>query len=407
MAYAFSTLTSAQQNYPQIEKEALAIRCGCKKLNQYIYGRPLEIETDRRPLETISKKPLGQAPPRLQRLLFDIQPYAPSIRYKRGKDLVITDLLSRYCRRTKTAEDCTQDMEVLAIVPMSQSTLEEFKEPLQHDYSLQDVLQATMNGWPNDNKMTETMKLFSPIRDELVVYEGLLFRSDKIVIPKTWHKSVLERVHDGQLGISSCLKRARESIYWPGMSEDIKRLVLSCPICESKQKKPPSEPLMMKEVPKLPWERVAIDLFDFNGKTNIAIVDSYSGFIDYSELRNASSSEVIAALKRWFSTHGIQRILESDNGACFVAREFQDFKRKWGFDHVTSSPRYPKSNGLAERAVQVVKNILKKCTEDGSDVQLALLNLRNEFHAMENWVHQHSDCSVGVQEPPFHSVRCY
>lgn len=118
-------------------------------------------------------------------------------------------------------------------------------------------------------------------------------------------------------------------------------------------------------------------LFDFNGKTNIAIVDSYSGFIDYSELRNASSSEVIAALKRWFSTHGIQRILESDNGACFVAREFQDFKRKWGFDHVTSSPRYPKSNGLAERAVQVVKNILKKCTEDGSDVQLALLNLRN------------------------------
>uniref|UniRef100_A0A6B0V714 RNA-directed DNA polymerase n=1 Tax=Ixodes ricinus TaxID=34613 RepID=A0A6B0V714_IXORI len=268
-------------------------------------------------------------------------------------------------------------MEVLAIVPMSQSTLEEFKEPLQHDYSLQDVLQATMNGWPNDNKMTETMKLFSPIRDELVVYEGLLFRSDKIVIPKTWHKSVLERVHDGQLGISSCLKRARESIYWPGMSEDIKRLVLSCPICESKQKKPPSEPLMMKEVPKLPWERVAIDLFDFNGKTNIAIVESYSGFIDNSELRNASSSEVIAALKRWFSTHGIQRILESDNGACFVAREFQDFKRKWGFDHVTSSPRYPKSNGLAERAVQVVKNILKKCTEDGSDVQLALLNLRN------------------------------
>lgn len=128
MAYASSTLTSAQENSPQIKKEALAISYGCKKSHHCHYGRPLVTETDHRSLEAISQKPLGQAPPHLQRPLFDIQPYASSIIYKKGKDLITADLLSCDCRPKDTAGDWAEDMEVLNVVPTSPSTLPRIQE---------------------------------------------------------------------------------------------------------------------------------------------------------------------------------------------------------------------------------------------------------------------------------------
>lgn len=140
---------------------------------------------------------------------------------------------------------------------------------------------------------------------------------------------------------------------------------------------------MPKAVPKLPWERAAISLLDRIGTTNIIIADSYSGFIDYQELRNASSNEVISALKRWYSTHATLRGLESHNGTCFDACKFQNLRCNWGCNYITFSPRYPKSNELAERAVQVVTNLLKKCIADISDIQLALLSLQHILHNRE------------------------
>lgn len=83
IAYASAALTTAQKNYPQIEKEATAIRYGCKKFHEYVYGKKLTIETDQKPLEIIFKKPLHMAPARLQRILFDVTQYHPVIEYKK------------------------------------------------------------------------------------------------------------------------------------------------------------------------------------------------------------------------------------------------------------------------------------------------------------------------------------
>lgn len=67
----------------------------------------------------------------------------------------------------------------------------------------------------------------------------------------------------------------------------------------------------------------------------------------------------------------------TDNAAYFTSREFQKFACKWDFCHVTSSPLYPQSNGLAERAVCSAKHLLEKCARDGTDIDAALLSLRN------------------------------
>lgn len=81
----------------------------------------------------------------------------------------------------------------------------------------------------------------------------------------------------------------------------------------------------------MPWERVAVDLFDFKGKPHIVIADSYSGYIDYTELRSSTAGGVVCAMKGWFVTHSIPRVIESDNGTCFTAREFRTFEEEWQF----------------------------------------------------------------------------
>ena len=79
------------------------------------------------------------------------------------------------------------------------------------------------------------------------------------------------------------------------------------------------------------------------------------------------SSTLIAHFKAIFARFGIPEILISDNAANYASQEFQDFLKNWDITHITSSPRYPQSNGFAERMVQTVKKL---------DPHIALLNYR-------------------------------
>ena len=82
-------------------------------------------------------------------------------------------------------------------------------------------------------------------------------------------------------------------------------------------------------------------------------------------------------MKEQFSHHGIPDVLISNNGPRFTRREFSQFATQWEFQHVTSSPYHPKSNGKAESAVKVVKNLFKKAQRDNKDPWLSLLDYRN------------------------------
>ena len=69
ISYGSRALTDTECRYAQIEKELLAVVFGLEKFNQYVYGKCVDVESDHKPLEAISKKPLCHAPPRLQRML--------------------------------------------------------------------------------------------------------------------------------------------------------------------------------------------------------------------------------------------------------------------------------------------------------------------------------------------------
>ena len=122
---------------------------------------------------------------------------------------------------------------------------------------------------------------------------------------------------------------------------------------------------------------MATDLFIFNGENYVVIVDYYSNFLEVERLKSTTSNAVIQSLKAVFARHGIPDIVMSDNGPQYSSDEFRKFALAWEFKHITTSPRYPSSNGKAESAVKICKTLLKKSQVSKSDLYLALLDHRN------------------------------
>ncbi|XP_046373936.2 uncharacterized protein K02A2.6-like [Haliotis rufescens] len=124
--------------------------------------------------------------------------------------------------------------------------------------------------------------------------------------------------------------------------------------------------------PDLPYQEVGCNLFDFQNRKYLVLVDYFSRYIDTVELNSLTTPATITAVKAIFSSHSIPTKLRSDNGPQFDSREFKDFCKSYGIQHVTSSPHFQSSNGEAERAVQTEKKLLKKF----EDKHLAPLDYR-------------------------------
>ena len=142
----------------------------------------------------------------------------------------------------------------------------------------------------------------------------------------------------------------------------IQEKIERCDIC-NKEKTNRPEPMLQSESPARPWQMVGTDLFEWNGNSYVLVVAYLSRFPELAKLESTTSSAVITHLKSIFSRHGIPEIVRSDNGPQYASEAFKQFARDYNFDHITSSPHYPQSNGEAERMVQTIKNLLKKAKD--------------------------------------------
>ena len=382
VAYASRTLTTAERAYAQIEKEMLAVTYGCKKFHPYIYGKTTNIETDHKPLEAIMKKPIGAAPPRLQRMMLQLQRYDLVVRYVPGKLMYAADTLSRaHLATTHDADpELTSDMQVHAFVtslPVSAKKKAQLQQATATDQELQSLNRQIEMGWPPKMEDVPTkIRAYWTIRDELHQAEGIFFKGRKIIIPKALQSDMLKIVHESHQGLERCKERARAVMCWPGMTKDIDQVVSQCRTCLRFRRSNIKEPLLPHALPTRPWEKLGVDIMTLKAKDYLIVENYYTKYIDVQQLRDKTSSSVINAMKYTFATHGIPEEVISDNMP-FASREMQAFANEWGFTITTTSPGYPKSNGFAERNVQTIKNLLRKTLHDGGDPYLALLNQRS------------------------------
>ena len=137
-------------------------------------------------------------------------------------------------------------------------------------------------------------------------------------------------------GISKCRKRARSSVWWPGLSKQFETLINNCSKC-NKFLNQAVEPLIPSALPSLPWQKVATDLFKWKGATYLLVIDYFSKYIEISKLDGESSQEVIQRLKSLFARHGIPQQVMSDNGPQYSSFKFSKFAKAYQFVHVAQN----------------------------------------------------------------------
>lgn len=217
------------------------------------------------------------------------------------------------------------------------------------------------------------MKQYWPIRHEIYLHNDVLFYKKRILVPDAIKNEFLEIAHKTHQSIISCKKIIQDSFYYPGVSSDIEKIVLNCTICQQYSKSNQRQPLSPHPIPSLPWEKISADFMTINQLDFLVIVDYLSKYAIVNKLTSKTASSIISSFKNVFSILGLPQEIFSDNGPPFNSFEYISFARKYNIDIKTSSPYYPKSNGMIERAIQTVKGLFKKAIQSNEDPFLAIL----------------------------------
>lgn len=124
---------------------------------------------------------------------------------------------------------------------------------------------------------------------------------------------------------------------------------------------PSTAPLHPWEWPEKPWTRLHVDYAGpFLGKMSLVLIDSHSKWMDVYLMNTSTLYATIEKLQHSFSVMELPQTLFSDNATCLTSTEFTSFMKQNGIQHVTSAPFHPSLNGLAERAVQTLKEGMRK-----------------------------------------------
>ena len=365
LAFTSHSLTQAEKNYAQLDKEGLAIIVGIIRFHQYIYGRNFTIYSDHKPLQHIfnETKPIPTMPSaRIQRWALILNAYNYTIVYKPGSDFPNADLLSRLPlpevpKETLIPSEIHLLFHKLSYTPLTSKPI---KIWTAQDPVLLKVLDLVLTG-ANLASGTDNLKPFLHRREELSLQDGYLLWGNRVIIPTRARNDILEELHEGHPGVSRMKSIAKGIAWWPGIDHEIEAHVKACPECQQNQKGLASASLHPWEWPSRPWSRLHIDYAGpFLGNMFLVVVDAHSKWMEIEMVPTATSRYTITKLGAMFATHGLPQLIVSDNGTAFTSQEFRDFLRQNGIRHTTTAPYHPASNGLAERCVQTFKRAMKK-----------------------------------------------
>lgn len=156
---------------------------------------------------------LDQCPLRLQRLKLRMAQYSYQVRYVPGKEQTVADALSRYPVEKKDesitdAIDAYVKMLTIAGLPVSDARFVELRDATQEDPELSLLLQYLQTTWPHNRGMVrQEVRSYWYSRHNLSSLDGLVLRGNQIFIPKQLRKEMLQRAHEGHLGLAKTSKR--------------------------------------------------------------------------------------------------------------------------------------------------------------------------------------------------------
>ena len=430
------TLTSAERNYAQIEKEALSIVWAVKRFHKYLYARPFHLLTDHQPLQFLFSPNKGipeMCSSRVQRWALTLSSYNYTVEYRSTLKHCNADVCSRF---PLPETDCGVEMDESAEVKSAFAVYISEDKPLlnaevvarlcKKDQVLSRVMYHVREGWPRDWKVPENATCsksksraapgrvtpetvnvkksdqcgkepectpenavllnefgaFYTRRAELSIEKGCLLWGNRTVIPTTMRRDILQLLHSTHSGMCAMKSIARNYVWWPKLDRDIEVLARGCYACALNKNLPPKAKPHPWIRSSAPWERLHIDFAGpFKGNMWLIVVDSYSKWIEVVNMRSdCTAPNTIRKLQILFNRYGLCRVLVSDNGPQLISHEFDLFCKGKGINHIPIPSYHPASNGQAESIVGKFKKVMKKMCESNADLEMNLTSWLFQYH---------------------------
>jgi transposase InsO family protein len=378
--FASRLLNEAEKDYPQLDKEFLAVVWALERLDAFVYGQVLTVRTDHRPLLGLIKKQMAHLSTRQQRFVARTMRYSFSLEFVPGREMVIADFLSRAvdkpgpeCRCRMMGTDIRLEDAFVSMISTTQiadELVEKIRTDIQSDEKYKTMLQLVLT--TTEHAEASQGGEYWASREGYAVEDGLLFFQGRMVIPRAARPRVIESLHRGHVALATMKKRAEHAVWWPGIVNDLKLRAQRCGDCHEELPMQPREPMVSFEVPSAPGIVVHADNFELAAKEYLMLTDGFSGWTEVFTSSSRRPSEVMRLMRAYMSRHGVPRQFHSDQGSAFISVEFREFCKKWGIKATTGSAKHPRGNAIAEASVKKVKKLLRTAKDD-DELAMALL----------------------------------
>ena len=344
--YASKTLTATESNYSNIKREMLGVVFSMMHFKHFMYGRPIHIITDHKPLITLFAKNLATISPRLSRMLIKILDYVVVLHHQEGNKMHLSGAISRLSVHDSDAAKSKAKLiaefnisihAISEITGFKLLTLQDIKEETIKDCQLTKVKTFIVDGFlKHKHECAEGTRSFYDYRGSLTIIDGMVLKDKIIVIPaglcnqsgSRWKGSqsrsseqALENLHRSHMGIVKTKERASTSMFWPKIYNDIETFLSRCCPCMSDKIKQAAEPLE-HDVPTKPWCSLMLDNSEYKRSLYSIIYDRFTRFIVVKKCADLSACSAILSLLEVFSEHGVPSNIHSDRGRNFVSKEF-------------------------------------------------------------------------------------
>ena len=256
IGFTSRSLSPAECNYAQIEKEGLSCVFGVNRFHSYLYGRHFQLQTDHRPLLTLfgERKAISpQASSRIQRWALTLAIYKYTIVFKPTTAHGNADAMSRL-PLPDTPDKVPVPAEVVLLMnyldDSAPVSVDQIRRWTDRDPILAQVKHMLRNGWPDEVKME--LKPYWQRRLELSLQDNCILCGSRVIIPPQGRQQVLEELHSGHPGMCRMKSLARMYMWWPGMDGEIEEKVRRCSNCQKHRQTPPVAPLQPWKWPERP-----------------------------------------------------------------------------------------------------------------------------------------------------------
>ena len=362
----------AESRYSPVEGELLAVTWALEKTRIFTLGAPqLYIVTDHRPLVGLIEGVEKAENRRLTNLRSKIVDWKiQKVWYRAGIDNVGPDALSRR----------PLGINLLTEHNVIQISVDEMQNETLNDATIQSILKLVRTSFPaTRSQLPKEARDYWNARAHLREKDGLLYFENRIVIPTSLRRRILDGLHLAHQGVFQMILRAQKSFFWPGIQSSIQRRREACISCMESAPSHAAMPPHPITRPEYPFQSICIDYCEHAGHKYGVMVDRFSNWPCVWKASTASATEWLTSFCSMF---GIPEELSTDGDTRFTSGAMVELLKDFGIKHRISSAYHPHSNTRAELGVKDVKRLLRENVDsDGginnSRMTAALLTFKN------------------------------